>query len=243
MKKLATVLLFLSVALSSCYEEETDIPLIGYEFFPMEVGRFVEYQVDSLWRDDAAGPIAFSEIRYRLRDVNESTFTDEEGRTAMRVERSWRKSGEIEFRIKDIWSRTRTDQFAEQNEENVIFVKMDFPIREGKVWNGNRRTTLTSLQEHFRQPTIPQEWDYTFQNVNEPYAINGFTFDSTVTVMQADRPAQFGLNMFAKEVYAKNIGLVHKQMDIFDVQQNQGNPNDRDTLGFFFEMVVTDFGP
>jgi hypothetical protein len=58
-----------------------------------------------------------------------------------------------------------------------------------------------------------------------------------------DRAAIFGLNVFAREVYAKDIGLVHKQLNIMDIQPpTTGDPNDTDTVGFSFEMVIIDFG-
>ncbi|MCP4122276.1 MAG: hypothetical protein GY751_11025 [Bacteroidetes bacterium] len=79
-------------------------------------------------------------------------------------------------------------------------------------------------------------------NVHEPYSINGFDFDSTVTVLQLDRPAIFGLNVFAQEVYAKDIGLVHKQLMMYKIQPSQSNPTDKDTVGFSFEMVITNYG-
>lgn len=236
------IVAFMSVSLSSCYLEDTDLPFIGYEYFPNELGKFVEYKVDSTWQDDPAGALGSAEAHYFLREINESYFTDEEGRNAIRVERYSRQTAQGEWGIKDVWHRVRTADIAEQNEENVVFVKHNFPIRNGKVWDGNSKNLLQTLQEIYLQNSIPEVWEYTYENVHEPYTINGFTFDSTVTVVQFDRPAIFGLNVFAKEVYAKDIGLVHKQLNVFDVQQNPNNGNERDTLGFFFEMVVTDFG-
>jgi len=237
------LVLFTVISFSSCYKEDTVIPYLGYDYFPNEIGRYVVYQVDSTWQDDAVGAAAFAEAHYQLRDVNESYFTDEEGRQAIRVERYWLKQNQTEWLIKDVWHRVRTSEIAEQNEENVVFVKHNFPIEDGKVWDGNSKTTLQSIQEFYHQTTVPEVWQYEYTNVNEPYTVNGLTFDSTVTVIQMDRPALFGLNIIAKEVYAKNVGLIHKQMDVFDVQQSSSNPNGRDTLGFHFEMRVIEFGP
>ncbi len=242
MKKKVFITFLTCSFLSSCYLEDTELPFIGYEYFPVELGRFVEYRVDSLWQDDPIGQIGSGEVHYLLRDVNESNFTDEENRDAVRVERFWRQEAQENWSVKDIWHRVSTAEIAEQNEENVIFIKHNFPVKEEKSWDGNARNTLQSLQELYVQTSIPEEWSYTYKNVHEPYSINGFDFDSTVTVLQLDRPAIFGLNVFAQEVYAKDIGLIHKQLMIYDIQQDQNNPTDKDTVGFSFEMVVTDFG-
>lgn len=227
--------------LSSCYLEDTNLPFIGYEYFETDLGHFVEYKVDSVWQDDPVGSIGFAEAHYFLREVNESNFIDEEGRKAVRLERFWKQTETAEWSIKDVWHRVRTEKVAEQNEENIVFIKHNFPVQEGKTWDGNKKNTLQSLQEAYRQTAIPEVWDYTYMNVDQPYSINGFTFDSTVTVLQMDRPAIFGLNVFAQEVYAKHIGLVHRQLRVFDIQQNPTDPNGRDTVGFVFEMVVTDY--
>jgi hypothetical protein len=242
-KKLLTITLLFGTALSGCYKEDLNLPEIGYDYFPTELGKFVEYRVDSIWQDDVIGQIGFAEAHYFLHDLNESSFVDEEGRPAVRVERSWKQTQQAEYEIKDVWSRTRTSRIAEQNEENVVFIKHNFPVKEGKVWDGNSKNTLESLQEFYGLASIPEVWEYEYQNIHEPYTVNGFTFDSTITVMQLDRPAIFGLSMFAQEIYAKDIGLVHKQVYIHDIQQNQSNPNERDSIGVSFEMVITNYGP
>lgn len=197
----------------------------------------MEYKVDSTWQDDPAGPIGSVESHYFLRDLNESSFIDEENRPAIRVERYSKYSPFGEWSIKDVWFRTRTVKVAEQNEENVVFIKHNFPVRAGKKWNGNSKNTLESLQEMYNQITVPEVWEYQYTNVDEPYTINGLTFDSTITVIQIDRPVSVGLDLFSKEVYAKNVGLIHKQLRMYNIQ-NGGI----DTVGFSFEMVVTDFG-
>jgi hypothetical protein len=239
--KVLTIGIICSI-LSGCYREETVLPFLGYDYFPTELGKYVEYKVDSTWQDDPAGPIGSAEAHYFLRELNESYFTDEENRQAVRVERYSRQNALSQWGIKDVWFRVRTSEISEQNEENVVFIKHNFPIEEGKTWDGNSKNILQTLQELYRQNAVPEIWEYQYANVNEPYTVNGLTFDSTVTVIQMDRPAIFGLNVFAQEVYAKDIGLVHKQLNVFDIQQNSTNPNDRDTIGFFYERVITDFG-
>lgn len=243
LKKLFAISMLVLVSVSGCYREDDLLPFIGYDYFPTELGKFVEYKVDSIWQDDVIGPVGSAEARYFLHDLNESNFTDEEGRPAVRVERSWKFTEQSQYVIKDVWSRTRTANVAEQNEENVIFIKHNFPVREGKRWDGNRKNVLQTLQELYLQLGIPEVWEYEYRNLHQPYNINGFTFDSTVTVVQLDRPANFGLSIFAQEVYAKNVGLIHKQLYIHNIQQSQTSPADKDSVGFTFDMVVTDFGP
>ncbi|TNF25625.1 MAG: hypothetical protein EP314_06545, partial [Bacteroidetes bacterium] len=142
MKKAFVISLGLVLSLSSCYKEDTELPFIGYEYFPTELGTFIEYRVDSTWQDDPIGPSAYTQLQYLLREVNESAFTDEEGRPAIRLERYSRPNTQTNWQIKDVWFKVRTPQIAEQNEENVVFIKHNFPIKAGKTWNGNSKNTL-----------------------------------------------------------------------------------------------------
>jgi len=227
--------------LSSCYDEDLSGIDLGYDYFPVELGRYVTYEVDSSWQDDIIGPIGSGQRSYVLRDINESIFIDEGGREAIRVER--RIFANNNWGIKDVWSRVVVPEYAEQNEENVIFLKHNFPVVEGKVWDGHIRATPLSVQQYYSAINIPTDWDYTYANVNEPYTIGGLTFDSTVTVIQIDRPAAFGITIFAKEVYAKHVGMVHKQLMVYNVQQDPDSPSGRDSIGYEFEMRAIDFGP
>ena len=238
--KLVLLFLSLSLMLSSCYDEDLSGSDLGYSYFPVELGTYVTYQVDSTWRDDIIGPVGSGAVSYVLRDINQSTFMDEEGREAIRVERQINAGSN--WSIKDVWSRVSIVDFSEQNEENVIFVKHNFPVLEGKIWDGHIRATPQSIQEYYGQANIPTDWNYTYESVDEPYTINGFTFDSTVTVIQIDRPVVFGVAVYAKEVYAKHVGMIHKKLTVFNIQQNNSNPAIVDSIGYDFEMSVIDYG-
>lgn len=227
--------------LVSCYDEDLSGLDLGQTYFPVEIGRYVTYEVDSIWRDDPIGPIGSGQRNYILREVNESTFIDEAGREAIRVER--RRQVNQNWVIKDVWSRVSADGVAEQYEENVILIKHNFPVWEGKMWEGHARTTPQSIRVYFKQENIPTNWDYTYVNVHQPYTVNGLNFDSTVTVLQVDRPAAFGVSVFSQEVYAKHIGMIHRKVTVYNVQQNPDDPNGRDTIGYDWEMRVIDFGP
>lgn len=240
--QLAFVLSAISVALQSCYKEDPVQPVLGLDYFPMEVGKWVEYEVDSVWRDDPIGPIGSGERHYQLRELNESSFIDDENRPSVRIERFKRISDTLNWDVTDVWSKTRTTLIAEQNEENVIFIKHNFPIEPGKEWLGNNRSDHESIETWLGQSPIPADWNYMYQDVHQAYTVNGLTFDSTVTVVQIDRPAAFGLNLLSQEVYALNIGLIHREITVYDIQQNPDTPSLKDTVGFVFEQRITAFG-
>lgn len=240
--QIAILLCAISMVLQSCYKEDPIQPFLGLDYFPMEVGKWVEYEVDSVWRDDPIGVIGSGERYYQLRELNESAFVDDENRSSIRVERSKRILDTLSWDITDIWSKARTTLTAEQNEENVIFIKHNFPIENGKEWLGNNRSEHESIESWLGQSPIPEDWSYTYEDVHQDYTVNGLTFDSTVTVVQIDRPAAFGLTLFSQEVYALNVGMIHRQIMVYDIQQNPISPTLKDTVGFIFEQKITNFG-
>lgn len=241
-RNLAFLIFGVALTLSSCFKPDELVPEIGFEYFPMEVGKWSEFNVDSVWRDDVIGPIGSGSRNYELYELNESAFQDQENRSSIRIERYWREIGTEEWGIKDVWSKARTGLIAEQNEENVVFWKHNYPIEEGKEWLGNQRTEPGSIELWLGQSPIPDDWLYTYQNVHQPYTVGALSFDSTVTVLQIDRPAAFGLNLFSQEVYAKHVGLIHRQITVYDIQQDADNPVLKDTVGFTFEQRITDYG-
>lgn len=235
-------ILLAMVLIAGCYQEDT-APQPGLEYFPVNIGHWVEYTVDSVWMDEPAGAIGSGQRNYLLRELNESTFKDNEGRDMIRVERYWRNSAQQSWVIKDVWGKVRTQTEAEQNEENVILRKLIFPVANNKQWNGTLRTTPLSLQEWTGFLNIPTDWSFTYSKVHEPYQINGLIFDSTVTVTQIDRQVAVGISVVSREVYAKNVGLIHRLMTVYNIQPNAQNPAspDKDSIGYRFEVRVTDF--
>jgi|GEM_PF-430946 len=235
-----TFTITLTFTLSGCYEEET-LTSSGAEYFPVEIGHWVEYEVDSVWMDEPAGSLGSGETHYLLRELNESTYLDEGGRDIVRIERSWRADTLAAWTIKDIWGKVRTAAEAEQNEDNVILRKLIFPVRDGQAWNGTLRTTDQSLIEWTGFLNIPTDWEFTMSEVHQPYTLNGITFDSTVTVTQFDTQAAFGLSVLSREVYARNVGLIHRLMTVYNIQPDPVNPTDKDSIGYTFEQRITGF--
>ena len=213
---------FLLVFYSSCKDESTfeDFQVdFGYDYFPLEIGKYREYLVDSTTYD--IGPNQNVEILHSSTFVREEvmdTISDNLGRIGYKIERSERLNETDPWQVKDIWMMIRTAEQAESLEENLRFIKMVFPLKEGVVWDGNRfidgTTTITVAGETLE---LFKSWEYEVDFVAEPIAVNNVFFDDAVEIKQADNENLIELR-YSKEQYVRGIGLAYKEMKILDTQ-------------------------
>ena len=168
--------------------------LTGSEFFPKEVGRFVEYDVNE--EEVTLGRPAT--IRhYQLKEVISEQYIDPTGQVAYRIARfrrnldgqRWQPDSTITLRLKL--------DYAVRNENGRDFVKMVFPPAEKMAWNGNIYNSLG-------------EDNYELKNVNKPYKAGETTFDHTATIVQQNDSTLVNQDTRV-EVYAAGIGLIYRE--------------------------------
>jgi len=167
----------------------------GYNYFPAEKGYYVIYKADSIVYNDFTGTI--DTFSFELKEIIESLFTDAEGRTAQRIERYKRLSDTLPWTISNVWYSVRTASAAEKVEDNVRFMKLSFPVKKNKKWNGNVYNVLN-------------EKTYKYTSVDVPYQNQYLSFDSSATVLQDDFATLISTD-YAVEIYARNAGLVYKK--------------------------------
>ena len=207
-RQLFLLLFGLILSVISC-KKDSDLsqnPDLGYNYFPVDSGRWIVYKADSIVHNDFTGTV--DTFRFQIMEVMAGDFKDNEGRVSQRLERYKRENETSSWKIKDVWWMTKTATRAEQSEENRRYIKLAFPVKNGQSWDGNALNTETA--QH-----------YSYEDVHEPYQINGLSFDSVVTVLQQDQ-----LNIIEKkysiEKYAKGVGMVYKEYISLDFQKDAG---------------------
>ncbi|MFZ5552107.1 MAG: hypothetical protein ACOZCO_03250 [Bacteroidota bacterium] len=198
-RKLSSILIIFLV-IASC-KKEADPPNLGYTYFPLEVGRWAQYNVTEIKVDTIVN--YYDTAIYQLKEVIESQFIDNQGRPSFRIERFWRTADSLPWTMKDVWFATRTNTMAEKVEEDERFVKMVFPVNADKEWNGNIYNTLP-------------EWEYAYENLHKNTTVNSLSFDSTTTVLQRDN-YNFIEYEYAYEIYAAGVGLIKKHYVDLDI--------------------------
>ncbi len=217
---LKNITFFIICLLASC-TKNSDLTLdYGYEYFPLEVGKYLVYNVDStVYSRNQEGEIIPQIRSSQLKEEIVDSYIDGSGNEVFKIERFERTNSSSPWRVKDVWVTHIENNQAHRVEENYRFIKMIFPINENGIpWDGNAfidELTTISVAGESLQPF--KYWAYEYQEVDLFKYIGGFDFDSTLTIIQADENNAIE-RRFAKETYAKGVGLVEKEMKIFDSQ-------------------------
>ena len=199
--------------------EDTRIEDFGYDYFPLEVGRSWEYEVDSIIYDPAVGGTAVDSFRTFIREVVADTLLDNTGEALYRVERYYRRNDTLPWQAERVLTLSRDEQRATRVEDNLRFTKLVFPVRAGKFWDGN--AFFDELRFVFvagESVQMFKGWQYRILEAGAPATVGSLEFEEVVTVQNADNRY---LNNFlelrlATEQYARGVGLVYRELNIWD---------------------------
>ncbi len=240
--KYTLLILTALLILASCGETEIIEIENGYEYFPMEPGRWITYQLDSTFYDNFADTVFTN--TYQLREELTDTFYDNEGNLAIGINRFILNETTNAWENDHSWYATKTDVAAERIEENLRFQKMAFPVSVGKQWNGN--THIDTEDPAFANYA---DWRYEITELDAAKTIGSQSFDKTLTVLQNDYGADNLIQrIYSTETYAKGIGLVYKEFWDLELQTSAPTPlsqinwPDRANRGTIVRLEVIDFG-
>jgi hypothetical protein len=222
-KYLFAVLFFTGI-ISSCKKNSIDPVAIDTKYFPLNTGKYIIYDVDSTGYSDFGNPTYTS--HYQIKEEVDSPYLDNEGNTAYRIYRSRRNSDTDAWVITDVWSANLTTYTAEKVEENLRFIKQDFPIMLNRQWYGNGKIQTTGNLSFY------DGWKYEYTAIHVPLTINSLSFDSTITITQHNE-VNFIAQKIYIEKYARNVGLIYKYEDSLGIQS--------DTTGRIVTMMVKDY--
>lgn len=222
-----TFLLLLCIGLFACKSSSTTEEIaidFGYDYFPLAVGKYQDYQVDSILYDTTGMGVIQRNSRTYVREQIVDTLTDNLGRTQYRIERFEKKNLSDPWEIKDVWTAVITDTQAERVEENLRFIKMVFPLEEGILFNGNAfidEYTVISIEGEPLE--IFKGWEYEIEEVDVSAAIGNEFYENITTIFQSNSENAIELRT-SFEQYAKGIGLVYKEQRILDTQNVSSQP-------------------
>ncbi len=231
MKKTTLSLVFLSFTLIfACKDEEVEpVNTDHVRYFPLSTGFWSEYEVDSIVHLDIDDvnqvDTAILSYHFFIREEVDTPFVDSENETAYVIKRFRRDADTLPWQFTSVWTAKINTVSAQKVEENVRFIKLKFPIDASALWNGNAYNFY------------PEE-EYTYEDIFEQRTINGIQFPSTVTVLQNDFVSNIN-RVMKKEIYAKDAGLVFKQLD--SVRTKNTTLGTIILNGLEYKLTVTDY--
>ncbi|WP_344822843.1 hypothetical protein [Rurimicrobium arvi] len=240
---LALSMIVVSTAvLNSCKKDQVIVNTNGSDmyqsFVPLEIGKYITYDVDSSIWDDV------NCIRYSHKSQQQyyvaDTFRDDQNRLSYAVNIFSRLTSADNWKVDDVIYYTPAAEKMEVVQKNVRFIKMVNPVKDGQVWQGN-----SLLPQDDQDFNYLKGWKYTYQNVLQPYDNGARTFDQTVTVSETDQvlnnpetqPDDYGFLLQSKAVYAFRVGMIYREYTYWVYDPVPGSTNCRKGNGVIMRAI------
>lgn len=232
---LATIVFF-----TACKKnDEIVLPSIS-DYSPLKVGKYITYKLDSTIY------INFGQkdttISYQVKHEVDAAIIDALGRPAFRIIRYIRKTAANPWVPDNTFMAVNTGSAIEFVENNLRYIKMKAPMRDGFSWKGNSYIDTKSINSPLQ---YLDEWDYTYDSLNLPSKIGTLTVDSCVKVAQQDETIgnpndnnSYSERNIGIEKYAKGLGLVYRRFFHNEHQPPaNGSPGYTNGYGVILTMI------
>ncbi len=215
---LITLTIFCLLACNERVIQEPNLDF-GYDYFPLELGDFWEYEVDSfIYRPGQNGGVAIDSVQAQLREMVVDTFRDNANLLNFIVEQYTRRSKEDIWQIRNVLRLARNEEQAYRIEDNLRFLKMVFPPKPESSWPGtNYFDEFIAIPVAGGDIEVFKGWESTILSREGSWKSGDLNFEEVLEIEIAD------FNTFierreGKEYYAKGVGLISRSLTIFDTQ-------------------------
>jgi hypothetical protein len=219
------------------------------EVMPLQVGKYISYRLDSLvFVNFQRTPEIHS---YKVKHVVDALVTDNLNRPSYRIYRyitsgpdtdDWQPNGSYFI--------TPLSDRVEVIDDNLRVIKLFLPIKEGFEWKGNSYLPVDPYGPYgfnFSNDDDMKNWKFYYDTPSPDFSYDGNNYTDVYTVeQQADSsnvpvtPLQqvYAYKTRSVEKYARNIGLVYKELALWEYQPSSG-PNPY-YVGFGIKMWMID---
>ncbi len=222
-------------------EEFTTEPLSDY--MPLVVGKYITYRLDSMVFKQFGSVTEIHE--YQVKHQVDAIITDNSGNQSYRINRYIRDAAGVQpwqVQIEGTFYITPKSDQIEVIEDNLRFIKLHLPIRDGFSWKGNSYLTddpYSPAGYNFSNDNDMEDWDFYYEN---------FAPRDVYTVEQVDEslnvpitvPTAYASRSRGVEKYSKNIGLVYREYELWEYQPNTGGSGGPYKNGFGITMWMID---
>ncbi|GJM30137.1 MAG: hypothetical protein DHS20C17_27720 [Cyclobacteriaceae bacterium] len=205
--------------------QQPDLQAIGLSYFPLELGSYRTYQVNSI-TFSLFTPTDTAE--FQLKEVVADTFLTQNEPTFI-LHRFSRQQPQDNWTLDSVWTARKNQNHAIVVENNVPYLKMVFPIQVNKVWDGNLFNAL------------PED-EYEITEIGGSLETPAGDFSNLLTVFEHNDPDTLIFQDIRQSVYANDVGLIYKKSSILNFCND--DPDCLGTLenGIKFEQILIEYG-
>lgn len=229
MKQLLIIFSLLGVLFSCKKENPSKIDIQGKRYYPLEIGHWIEFEVDSITLNDFYSPPKIDTSSSFMKLEVADSFRDNTGQLAFKMTFSWRSSDTMPWKVNNVFTVTDEGNSLHAVEQNLRLIKLVFPISQSAYWFGDSFFHPTQENDFMGADT------FRYDQMHVPMQINGLSFDSVVSVVSSNE------NLIEKndyiERYVAGIGLVYSKKLHLEKQNISGDWEN----GFDIEYRVIDY--
>ncbi len=229
MKKILILIVISASFIWSCKKNTDDSSTVDltYNYFPVNIGHTLIYDVDSLVYDDNTGHTTIDTFTYQYKEIVSENIIDDEGKPAQKLLRFFRKHDTDIWQSVNTWIESRSNLNAQKVEENIRYVKLVFPLNATKNWN---RNAYNNLGENI----------FSVDYFDQPFTVNGTVYDKTLKIKK-DSSINAIEEIRGIEIYARNVGLIYFQSDSINTQPNAPPSTGTKSRGFRYRLKLKSY--
>ena len=190
----------------SCNQKKSvEIINPGYDFYPLAKGHFVVYDVQNIVHNVVGTIDTFNyQIKEVIGDTNSAKGNAPFGYKLLRYKRP---NSTVAWTLDSVWQVWLNSNVLVVNENGEEYIKLSFPLKNAIKWNGNTYNNKNAETYEIRMLG------------NKSYINNAF-YDNSVRIIQNDSlPLNVVNRDYRTEYYAKNVGLIYKEWQIYTYDQ------------------------
>ncbi|HWB62353.1 MAG TPA: hypothetical protein VG603_02500 [Chitinophagales bacterium] len=212
----------------SCKKENPGLTLdYKYNYYPLDSGHYIIYDVDSIHYSYNQGFFIRDTIRYQWMAIVTDTFYDNLGELSYKIEHLRRADSSAPWVYDRVWYATRSTTNLVAQEDDIRFIKLVFPPAAGESWNGNAYVATSPSDQY----AVYQNWNYFYENTDTTLTLNGETYNNAMVVSEVDNSNAIS-NVVRSEVYAPNVGMIYQRWDDMATVYPTSNWDTAATSGF-----------
>lgn len=187
---------WLILLLASCNtEKEADPSQLGYPYYPLAIGNYYVYDVEEINFSLLEGA---DTSHYQLKEVVEDYFHQNREDTSYYLYRYSRGDEAGDWQLDSIWTVRKDQRRIVVVENNVPFIKLVFPLRQGLTWDANGMNA-------------EEETLYSVKEIGGTFEAGGESYPNTLHIVEKDNMDTVITERYREAVYAADIGLVYKE--------------------------------